>query len=140
MLITRRRVLEGGSETSSSTGDTDVDSGESVDFDGEVDAKMAEVEKELKFERMKRELYELRAKNAAGDGAATFAKVGSPLVPAPTGAAPAAAAAAEQKPNKIKRGEIPGQKVKYKTKVSVYICARMLYVLYVRAVTLWAGT
>lgn len=132
MLIARRLALEGGSETSSSACDTDADSGDGVDFGGEVDATMAEVEKELKFERMKLELKELRAKNAAGGGGATFAKVEPPLVPAPTGAAPVAAAAAEQKPKKIKRGQIPGQKVKYETKVSAYVQTRLFMYLLVR--------
>lgn len=93
------------------------------DFGGEVDTVMTDVESdlasEIKVERLKFELKEWKRKNAALDGGSTIAA-----------AAPVAAAAAEEKPKKIKRGEKSGVSVKYETKVSAYVRAKMLYVLY----------
>lgn len=134
MLISRRLALEGGSETSSSVGDTDADNG-GGDHDSEVDAVMREVELELQIKRLR----ELKAENAAAGGGATLAKV-APSVPAPTGPPPAAVAATEQKPKKIKRGAVPGQSVKYKTKVSAYVRAKTCMYLFICTVTVEART
>ncbi|CAM9899966.1 unnamed protein product [Ectocarpus sp. 12 AP-2014] len=116
MLAGRRALLEGGSSNSSTASDTDVSSGGGGDLDAEVDTVMTEVESELageiKVERMKFELKEWKRKNATADGGSTPATV----APAPTGAAPVAAAAAEEKPKKIKRGQILGKSVKYEPK------------------------
>ena len=148
MLISRRLALEGVSETSSSACDTDADSGGGGggDFSDEVDAVMAEVEsdvkkgdlaKQIEFEKMKFELNEWRRKNAAANGGSTITAVPSPFASAPTGAAPVAAAAAEEKPKKIKRGQIPNQSVKYKEKqVSAYARAMTLMDWFVNTVTL----
>lgn len=131
MLVARRLALEGGSETSSSAGDTDVSGGDvsggGGDLDGEVDTVMAKVEREIELELRVKRLRELKAENAAAGGGATLAKV-APFVPAPTGAAYAAAATVDEKPKKIKRGQVPGQSVKYALrkfkKVSAYVRAR----------------
>ncbi|CAN0254918.1 unnamed protein product [Ectocarpus sp. 6 AP-2014] len=111
MLISRRLALEGVSETSSSACDTDADSG-GGDFGGEVDAVMAGVDREIEMERKIKLLRQLKTENASCGGGATPATV----APAPTGAAHLAAAGAEEKPKKIKRGQIPGQSVKYEPK------------------------
>lgn len=117
MLISRRLALEGVSETSSSACDTDTDSGGGGDFGGEVDAVMADVDREIEMERKIKLLRQLKTENAAGGGEATPATV----APASTGAAPVAAAAAEEKPKKIKRGQIPGVKAEYHKPVSAFL-------------------
>lgn len=127
MLIARRRAFEGGSETSSSAGDIDISGGDvsggGGDFDVEVDTVMAEVDREvgidgeIETERKIKLLRQLKRENAAADGGSTPATVAR----APTGAAPVAAAATEEKPKKIKRGQIPGVKADYHKPVSAFL-------------------
>lgn len=117
----------GSSETSSSACDTDVPGGDTSndggDFRGEVDTVMAGVHRDIKFERRIKELRESKKENAAAEGGATLAMVPPPLALS----APSATAAAEKKPNKIKRGPISGLRVKYA--VSAFLawrCVRLL--------------
>lgn len=134
MLIARRLALDGVSETSSSACDTDVSGGDvsssGGDFDCEVDAVMAEVErdteKQAKIERLEKALRTLKAENPASSQGATLATVPPTFAPAPTWTALVAAAAAEEKPKKLKRGQ--GQSVKYAARpVSAYVRARTVF-------------